>query len=429
MSSKHAIDAVQPPGALACCLVSRQPVHASPDWCWSNSEGRYGIRVNRIGERIISLETWGHVNLNDVRHGWSVLRRALTDAPSDKGPFIVIDDHARISGATLNARRFIAQQLQHLSDWQVYIAYGAPAVFKLGLDLARRMELFSFPMEVVADYDEAIRLALEWQAHPSRQDHADRRDGTGRAKTPSDAAFSTDAADPSRESRDATLQAYARELFHYVGRLNLNRYGVIALQDDRRADHPFRAVYDALAMIHADMTSILARHQRNQRRLQDQERALLAKNAALAETQTTLKILLQKRREERTRQTVRIGQRFRDLLLPIVEGLADTTLRRSQQRQVAFIRDIITTISQAFTFNSMASALELTARETLTAYLVARGCTTGEAAEVMNTSPRTVEHYRAGLRRKAGLEGTGLPLRPWLNGRREVGPSSGSGSR
>ena len=183
------------------------------------------------------------------------------------------------------------------------------------------------------------------------------------------------------------------------------------------ADHPFRAVYDALELIHIDMQRILERHQRNLKHLQSQEQALLEKNAALAETHTTLKILLRTRREERRKMTARIGQRFRDLLLPIVEALEDTHPSGAQQRQAAFIRDIITHISQPFIFDTQRNALNLTAREILTAYLVARGCTSREAAQVLNTSPRTIDRYRSGLRKKAGLQGTGQRLGRWIRRR------------
>ncbi len=418
MTNAQQFDDGWPSGSQACCRVSRQPVFTSPRWCWVSPAGRYGIRVTRIGPRIISLEAWGHVDLNHIRRGWAVINQALADAPPDRGPFIVIDDHSRISGATLNARTYIAQQLQRLSNWRAYIAYGAPSVFELGLNLARRMRLFSFEIQVVADYDQAVRMAQEWQARP--------RQATPRGSTAGDDHQPLPEATAPTDPRELALQSYARELFHHVGQLSLNRYGVVAVPDNRSSDHPFRSVYDALAMIHADMLRILARHQRNQRRLQKQERALLAQNAALAETQTTLGILLRTRQEERRKHTGRVGQRFKDLLLPIVEGLAATQLTARQERQVEFIRDIIAHIGHAFSFNPMVNLLKLTPRETLTAYLVARGCRSREAAEVMNTSPRTVERYRAALRKKAGLAGTGLPLGPWLSRQRDDGSASGA---
>ena len=111
---------------------------------------------------------------------------------------------------------------------------------------------------------------------------------------------------------------------------------------------------------------------------------------------------------------MRIGQQFRDLLLPIVEALEATTSSGAQQPQAAFIRDIITHISQPFLLDAQRDVLKLTRRETLTAYLIARGCTSREAARVLNTSPRTIDRYRSGLRKKAGLQGTGQRLGGWI---------------
>ncbi|MBL0712254.1 MAG: response regulator transcription factor, partial [Desulfosarcina sp.] len=175
------------------------------------------------------------------------------------------------------------------------------------------------------------------------------------------------------------------------------------------------------------MTRILARHQRNWIRLKEQERALVAKTDALAETHTTLKILLQTRREERRKLAARLHRRFRDVLLPVVKGLGDTDLTPCQAHQAEFVRDIIMNIIPSPLSGQKLSALELTPRETLTAYLVARGCTTRDAARVLNTSPRTIECYRAGIRRKARLEGTGLRLNQWLRSESQTRPRPSTG--
>jgi DNA-binding CsgD family transcriptional regulator len=285
------------------------------------------------------------------------------------------------------------------------------------------MQLFNFQIRVVDDYDAAVRAAQDCISHPARQRTAAVGDESAtNAKTTGASSAIPPPSPGDPPTPDA--QGYARELFKHIGRLNLERSGVDAVPNEIAPDHPFRAVYDALGMIHADMIRILARHKRNLIRLQDQKQALMKKNAALTETQTTLKILLRTRREGRRTQTARIGQRFRELLLPVVEALGDTDLTSRQQRQVEFIRDIIAHISHAFRFNSRRRDLKLTPRETLTAYLVARGCTTRKAAAVLNMSPRTIERYRAGLRRKAGLEGTGRSLESWLRSRADEGGAS-----
>ena len=411
-----------PPEIKACCRISRMPVSASPRWCWASPEGRYGIRVTRIGTRIINVESRGHVNLDHARRGWAIFRTVLSDAPDAGGPFVVIDDHSRIRAATFNARAFLAQKLKRQSNWQGYIAYGDMPVFKLALNLARQMNLFGFKIQMAADYDRAVHKALEWQEHGTRDRARSLSGGDRDDLLPAEKATGHAAAAGLREQ---VLEAHARELFRHVGRLNLNRYGVVAVEDDRPSDHPFRPVYDALGMIHADMNRILARYQRNRLRLKRQEQALLVKNAALAETQTTLEILLRTRREEHRKQTARADQRFTDLLLPIAEGLTGTRMSTAQRRRAELLRDIISNIGRTFVPNPMVGTLKLTPRETLTAYLVARGCTTREAAAVMNTSTRTVEHYRAGLRKKAGLAGTGQRLRQWLNDRHDNSSAAG----
>lgn len=400
----------QPPSeAKACCRISGLPVKFAADWKWISPAGDYAIKIHRIGERIISVEHAGYVDSFKSRRGFALFKCVLTGMPAASRPVIVLDDHSRISGATLNARRSIVKHLLGQSQLKAYIAYGASPVFHLSLHLARRMNLFNFKVRMVADYAQAMTLAQGWIGPPV--DSGADRQNTGLADNEPAPTTQGD------ECREASLQAFARELLTHIGRLNLEHNGDQVTPPAVTSDHPFRSVYDALELIHVDMKRILARHQRNLKHLQSQERALLEKNAALAETHTTLKILLRTRREERRKMTTRIGQRFRDLLLPIVEALEATHPSGAQQRQATFIRDIITHISQPFIVDPKRNAWHLTARETLTTYLVARGCTSREAARVLNTSPRTIDRYRAGLRKKAGLQGTGQRLGVWIRSR------------
>ncbi|MGD8268045.1 MAG: hypothetical protein PVF55_07745 [Desulfobacterales bacterium] len=391
---------------MACCRVSGLPVYFAPDWCWISPSGDYAIEIHRIGERIISLEHTGYVDSLVTRRGFALFERVLASMPAVNGSVMVLDDHSRISGATLNARRSIVKHLLRQSHLQAYIAYGASTVFHLSLNLARRMNLFNFKVRMAADYAQAMALAQGWPLSSARS----------RADSPTAIPADDDPiAAVNREARrERALQDFARELLGHIGQLNLEHNGAKAPPPVIAPDHPFRAVYDALELIHIDMQRILARHQRNLKHLQSQEQALLEKNAALAETHTTLKILLRTGLEERRKITMRIGQQFRDLLLPIVEALEATTSSGAQQPQAAFIRDIITHISQPFLLDAQRDVLKLTRRETLTAYLIARGCTSREAARVLNTSPRTIDRYRSGLRKKAGLQGTGQRLGGWI---------------
>ena len=393
----------------ACCRFSGLPVYSAPDWHWISPAGDYRIRVYLIGERIISLAHTGYIDSLKARRGFALFEHVLAGMPTYDGPFIALDDHSRISGATPKARRHIVERLLRQTHLQAYIAYGAATLFHWSLNLARRMQLFNFKVRMVADYTQALALAQSWNAPSTRS--------PTQAPTARPGGDEPTAAAHREDRRETALQDFARELLAHIGRLDLEHDGGQVPSPAITAGHPFRAVYDALDLIHIDMQRILARHQRNLKHLQSQEQALLEKNAALAETHTTLKILLRTRREARRKITTRIGQQFRDLLLPIVEALEDTNPSDAQRFQTTFIRDIITHISQPFVFDGPRDALHLTRREILTAYLIARGCTSREAARVLNTSPRTIDHYRAGLRKKAGLQGTGQRLEGWIRRR------------
>ena len=406
------IQSVLPPPAVSPlpmhCPVTGLPVYSHSSWTYSSPGGRYRLRVSFIGERIVWLQPQGYVRRRHVQKGVALLADVLLAMLPETTSFFAVDDYSAVKGASLNARRAIIQHLRQQQRIQAYIVYGASTIFRLGLELSRRLAVFPFDVMVVRRYEDALAAAQL-------------RSGMMAASIDPEAALLENATQKGEDApaelplgSDGTLTEYASELLDYVGGINLEPYGIASSRRDVAFDHPFRPVYDALAILRDDMQAILRRHRKARENLEQREKVLIEKQALLNETHTTLKILLSARQEERRQLEVKIKDRFNELLLPLLKGLAGTRLTPRQRLLHPLVVEVIGRIGTPLLREPAASRLPFTAQERMIAYLIAMGLNASEIAETLGLSRRTIENHCQRMRGKAGLKGRRFRLKDWL---------------
>ena len=390
------------------CPVTGLPVYGDASWTYTSPQGDYRLRVSFIGDRIAWLQPQGHVRLEHARKGMALLEDVLFAMLPETAPIIAIDDYSSVTGASLNARRFITQVLRQHQQIQTYIVYGASKIFRLGLGLGQRFGIFPFEVIVARDYEEAAtsacarfnRMALQTDAlteafGPPRPEGGD-----------AEVRLGDQPPDP--------LIEHAAELLDYVGGINLETYDLKPVYQTVSHHHPFRPVYDALALLRDDMQAILQRHQEARENLERRENELTEKQVLLNETHTALNVLLSARQEERRRLEVRIKDRFSALLQPLVDGLAQTPMASRQRTLMALVKDVIGRIGMPLSYESKGLDTPFTARERMIAYLFSVGQTPREMACTLGRSHRTIENHCQRMRAKAGLKGHHPTLKDWL---------------
>ena len=259
------------------CPVTGLPVFSHSSWTYTSPGGGYRLRVSFIGDRILWLQPSGYVLLRHARKGMALVEDVLFTMPPEKSAFIAIDDFSAVTGATLDARRFIIRTLRRQERLKTYIVYNPTTIFRLGFELSRQIGLFHFDVRVAADYAEAIAIAQARlrQMVPS----VDAQETT--SETP---PYDADTAPAVHRSGGAApLARYAGELLEYVGNINLETYGFSSTFRKIPRNHPFRSVFDALSMLRDDMQAILHRHRkaRENLELRQQELIVMRDRAAL----------------------------------------------------------------------------------------------------------------------------------------------------
>jgi PAS domain S-box-containing protein len=151
------------------------------------------------------------------------------------------------------------------------------------------------------------------------------------------------------------------------------------------------------------------------------EKALSESNAKLEqrtrmleEVNTTLKVLLERRAEDKNTLMERVQLNAKELILPLIKRLKKTSLDPQQLSTLDIIESDLTNITSSFSCLLSSRHQELTSMEIRVADLIREGSKTREIAELMNLSPRTIESHRGSLRRKMGIRHTRGKLRPSL---------------
>jgi DNA-binding NarL/FixJ family response regulator len=390
------------------CPVTGLPIYGHSSWTYVSPGGGYRLRVSFIGDRIVWLQPKGYVRFACAQAGMALLEDVLFSMMPNASPFIAIDDYAGVSGATLNARRFVIQTLRQERRMRSYIVYGASPVFRLGLNLSRRFKLFPFEVAIARSYDEAVTVA-----------HA--RVGAAQASREAEyptTAPETEAAwgDEDRPTAHRTdrLNGYADELLDVVGSITMEPYGMTPISRAVPLAHPLRPVYDALSLLRDDMQAILQRHSKARETLEMREKQLIEKQALLNETHTTLKVLFDARQEERRRFEERIKSRFHALLKPLLDGLETTAMTSRQRELVKVLHQIFRHIGVCLMNEEHPAQTTFTSRERLLACLLTLGKSPLTVARLLELSPRTVENHCQRMRVKIGLSGPVPTLQEWL---------------
>jgi len=367
------------------------------------------LRVSIIGERIVWVQPWGYVRLQNAQKGMALLQDVLLAMVPAGTSFVAIDDYSGVTGASLNARRYIIQALRRQEQLALYVVFGPSTIFRLGIEVSRRLRVFPFPVAIAGDYAEAIVLARERVAHLHGAQIGSPAVGTDGAQ--GDVIVSQGAG--RADDGDESLASYAAELLEHVGGISLETYGVPPTYREVPLNHPFRPVYDALAILRDDMQAILRRHHQARENLERRETDLAAQKTMLKETHTTLKILLASQREERQRYENRIKDHFSALLQPLVKGFEKTPQTPRQRVLIRLLKNVISHMGAPLPReNELRSPF--TARERMIAHLLTTGQKPREIADTLGLSPRTIGNHCQRMRAKLGLKGPSPTLEEWL---------------
>jgi DNA-binding CsgD family transcriptional regulator len=138
------------------------------------------------------------------------------------------------------------------------------------------------------------------------------------------------------------------------------------------------------------------------------------KTINLKEANTALKVLLNKRQEDKEELEEKVLSNVKELIFPYIENLKMSRLDDRQMGLLGIIESNLNEIITPFLRKLSSKYSNLTPKEIQVAGLVKEGKTSKEIAELLDSSKNAVEFHRRNLRKKLGIRNTKTNLSSYL---------------
>ncbi|PLX46965.1 MAG: helix-turn-helix transcriptional regulator [Desulfobulbaceae bacterium] len=161
---------------------------------------------------------------------------------------------------------------------------------------------------------------------------------------------------------------------------------------------------------HENITPLL----KSRQQLQKKEQEIRDKARDLEEANIALKVLLERRDQDKQRLEENVLANVRELILPYMERLMESRLPPQERTYVAIVKDRLAEIVSPFLNRLAALHTILTPQEIQVATMVREGRTSQEIADALLITASGVAFHRKQIRKKLGLTGTKSNLRSFL---------------
>ncbi len=153
---------------------------------------------------------------------------------------------------------------------------------------------------------------------------------------------------------------------------------------------------------------------RREELLKRREEELSETNLRLVEMNTALRVLLEKREEDKELLERNVSENVGRLVGPLMEKLRATGLSPRQDAYVEVLEKELSQVVSGFGRTAASSRFKLTPTELQVAALVKEGRTTKDIARMLNLSKSTIDTHRNNIRKKLDIRNQGVNLRSYL---------------
>jgi PAS domain S-box-containing protein len=155
-------------------------------------------------------------------------------------------------------------------------------------------------------------------------------------------------------------------------------------------------------------------HSQLECRVAERTKELKRQTRHLEEANTALKVLLQKRDEDKKALEEKVLANVKELILPYVEKIKGKVTDQMQLAYLGVLESNLDDIISAFSAKLSSRYFSLTSAEIQVADLVRHGKSTKEISNLLHLSVKTVETHRMNIRKKLGLNRQKTNLHTYL---------------
>jgi PAS domain S-box-containing protein len=194
--------------------------------------------------------------------------------------------------------------------------------------------------------------------------------------------------------------------------IGVDRHFSITCKDGHVNDIEFRITF--LENWSITVLNDITDRKRAEEALKKRERELEVKSRNLEEINTAMRVLLKQREKDKDELEENVLHNVRQLIMPYIEKLRMSRIEANEADYVSILESNLKDIVSPFSNKLSTKYLNLTPKEIQIANLIKEGKTTKEIAEILNTSPGTVEFHRHNIRSKLGLKNKKINIRSHL---------------
>jgi len=155
-------------------------------------------------------------------------------------------------------------------------------------------------------------------------------------------------------------------------------------------------------------------HNQLEQRVKDRTGELKNQTKKLEEVNTALKVLIDKRDEDKRNLEENILSNVNNLILPYLNKLKKIVSDPTQKIYIEVLETNVNEIILPFANKLSLKYMSLTPTEIRVANLVKQGIRTKEIAKMLDSSPKTIETHRENIRKKIGIRNKKANLRSHL---------------
>jgi PAS domain S-box-containing protein len=148
--------------------------------------------------------------------------------------------------------------------------------------------------------------------------------------------------------------------------------------------------------------------------LRKREEELINKSRMLEDANTTLRVLLKRREEDKEELEKKVLANIKKLVIPYLEMLKKSQPDNKNTACLAILESNLKNIVSPFSQKLSSKYLTLTPKEIQVASLIKEGRTSKEIAEVLNVATSSIDLHRYNIRNKFGLKDKKISLRSYL---------------
>ena len=147
--------------ASGFCPVTGLPILQRPEWTDQDYGKDFKLTVRIVGNSILHSRPSGYATIHDTEHALLLTGKVVSEAIGEGSPYVQIEDYTNLNGSSFEARRYFIDNMEKRERLAGLIFCGATPLFKMSIKLGKRLTIVKTNVQLVEDYSEAVKLALE----------------------------------------------------------------------------------------------------------------------------------------------------------------------------------------------------------------------------------------------------------------------------